>query len=67
MSRNLEHFETNDEYSSQVFSKLIDSKRGRYLNFWKVLLQNTIRQAGSKHRWNGNTTTINLFFHEFGV
>ena len=29
---NLEHFEQKDEYSSLVFSKVIDSERGGYLN-----------------------------------
>ena len=29
---NLEHFEKKDEYSSLVISKVIDSKRGGYLN-----------------------------------
>ena len=29
---NLEHFEKKDEYSSLVFSKVIDSERGGYLN-----------------------------------
>ena len=29
---NLEHFEKKDEYSSQVISKVIDSKIGGYLN-----------------------------------
>ena len=29
---NLEHFEKKDEYSSIVISKVIDSKRGDYLN-----------------------------------
>ena len=29
---NLERFEKKDEYSSLVISKVIDSKRGRYLN-----------------------------------
>ena len=29
---NLEHFEKEDEYSSLVISKVIDSKRGGYLN-----------------------------------
>ena len=28
----LEHFEKEDEYSSLVISKVIDSERGRYLN-----------------------------------
>ena len=32
-----------DEYPSLVISKIIDSKRGGYLNVLKVLLQNTIR------------------------
>ena len=31
-SLNLEHFEKEDEYSSLVFSKVIDSERGGYLN-----------------------------------
>ena len=29
---NLEHFEKKDEYSSLVISKVIDSKRGSYIN-----------------------------------
>ena len=29
---NLEHFEKKDEYPSLVFSKIIDSERGGYLN-----------------------------------
>ena len=29
---NLEHFEKKDEYSSLVFSKVINSERGGYLN-----------------------------------
>ena len=29
---NLEHFEKKDEFSSLVISKVIDSKRGGYLN-----------------------------------
>ena len=29
---NLEHFEKKDECSSLVFSKVIDSERGSYLN-----------------------------------
>ena len=29
---NLEHFEKKDEYPSLVFSKVIDSERGGYLN-----------------------------------
>ena len=29
---NLEHFETKDEYSSLVISRIIDSERGDYLN-----------------------------------
>ena len=29
---NLEHFEKTDEYSRIVISKVIDSKRGDYLN-----------------------------------
>ena len=29
---NLEHFEKKDEYSSLVISKIIDPKRGGYLN-----------------------------------
>ena len=29
---NLEHFEKKDEYPSRVISKIIDSKRGGYLN-----------------------------------
>ena len=29
---NLEHFEKKDEYPSLVISKVIDSKRGGYLN-----------------------------------
>ena len=40
---NLEHFEKKDEYPSLVISKVIDSERSDYLNFLKVLLQNTIR------------------------
>ena len=40
---NLEHFEKNDEPPSLVFSRIIDSERGGYLNMQKVLLQNTIR------------------------
>ena len=40
---NLEHLEKEDEFSSLVISKIIDSERGGYLNVEKVLLQNTIR------------------------
>ena len=40
---NLEHFEKKDEYPNLVISKVIDSERSDYLNFLKVLLQNTIR------------------------
>ena len=29
---NLEHFEKKDEYPSLVFSRIIESKRGGYLN-----------------------------------
>ena len=29
---NLEHFEKEDEYSSLIFCKIIDSERGGYLN-----------------------------------
>ena len=29
---NLDHFEKNDEYSSLVISKVVDSERGSYLN-----------------------------------
>ena len=29
---NLEHLENKDEYPSQVISRIIDSKRGGYLN-----------------------------------
>ena len=29
---NLEHFEKNDEYPSQIISRIIDSERGDYLN-----------------------------------
>ena len=30
---NLEHFQKKDEYPSPIISKIIDSKRGGYLNF----------------------------------
>ena len=30
---NLEHLEEKDEYPSLVFSRIIKSERGRYLNF----------------------------------
>ena len=36
-------FLKEDEYRSLTTSEIIDSKRGVYLNVWKVLLQNTIR------------------------
>ena len=29
---NLEHFEKNEEYPSQIISRIIDSERGDYLN-----------------------------------
>ena len=32
-----------DEYPSLIIFQIIDSERGGYLNFYKVLLQNTIR------------------------
>ena len=40
---NLEHFGEKYEYSSLLNSKVIDSKRGGYLNVQKVLPRNTIR------------------------
>ena len=40
---NLEHFEKKDVYFRIGISRIIDSERGGYLNFYKVLLQNTIR------------------------
>ena len=40
---NLEHFQKRDEYRSLIFSEIIDAEWRRYLNVWKVLLQNTIR------------------------
>ena len=40
---NGEHFKTKGESSSLSISEIIDSKRGRYLNAWKALLQNSFR------------------------
>ena len=40
---NLEHFIKKDEYPSLIISEIIDTERRRYLNVYKVLLQNTIR------------------------
>ena len=40
---NLEHFQKKDEYPNLIISKFIDAERRRYLNVFKVLLQNTIR------------------------
>ena len=40
---NLEHFQKKDEYSSLIFSEIIDAEKRGYFHVWKVLLQNTIR------------------------
>ena len=40
---NLEHFQKKDQYSSLMIPEIIYAERRGYLNFWKVLLQNTIR------------------------
>ena len=40
---NLEHFQKTFEYPSLNISEIIDAERRGYLNFWKVLFQNTIR------------------------
>ena len=40
---NLEHFQEKDEYPSLMIPEIIYAERRGYLNFWKVLLQNTIR------------------------
>ena len=41
---NLEHFQKKEEYPSLIMSEIIDAERRGYLNVYKVLLQNTIRQ-----------------------
>ena len=43
MRMKFEDFETKDEYYSLIISQIFDSKRGGYLNVWKVLLQKNIR------------------------
>ena len=40
---NLEHFQKKDQYPSLMIPEIIYAERRGYLNFWKVLLQNTIR------------------------
>ena len=40
---NLEHFQKKYEYPSLIISAIIDAETPGYLNFEKVLLQNTIR------------------------
>ena len=40
---NLEHFPKKDEYPSLMIPEIIYAERRGYLNFWKVLLDNTIR------------------------
>ena len=41
---NLEHFQKKEEYPSLIIFEIIDAERRGYLNVYKVLLQNTIRQ-----------------------
>ena len=40
---NGENFQKKGESSSLSISEIVDSKRGRYLSFWKALLHNSLR------------------------
>ena len=42
---NFKYFKQKDEPQSWSFSKIVDSKRCPYLNVWRVLFQNFLRQS----------------------